>query len=60
MHYKNDTEMQVMTDEMLAPKKNTQKARMWREIEEVKARQQLLKELHDIDPSFSLVLTHLV
>lgn len=41
-------------------KKKGQKARMWREIEEVKARQKLSKELQDIDQNFVFSLTDLI
>ena len=60
MQYKNDAEMQAIADEMSFPKKNTQKTRKWREIEALKARQQLSKELYDIDASFSLALNQFV
>ncbi|MFT6985766.1 MAG: ribonucleotide reductase beta subunit family protein with ferritin-like domain [Psychromonas sp.] len=60
MQYNHDTDLQIITDEILSPKKNAPKVRMWREIEEVKARQKLAKELYDIDPSFSLFYNQLV
>ena len=35
------------------PKKKAPKVRKWREIEAIKAQQQLLRELQEIDPSFT-------
>ena len=37
----------------LTPEKRQSKPRKWREIEEVKAKLSLAKELREIDPSFS-------
>lgn len=61
MPYNNSEEFEV-NDKMLfsACKKKGQKARMWREIEEVKARQKLSKELQDIDQNFAFSLTDLI
>ncbi|MCG6200386.1 DUF3545 family protein [Psychromonas antarctica] len=57
MQYLDRADIQASDDEKIyIPKKTTQRVRMWREIEEVKARQKLVKELREIDPSFSLVL----
>lgn len=42
------------------PKKKAPKARKWREIEEIKAQQQLARELLEIDQSYVFSLTELV
>ncbi|WP_037027413.1 DUF3545 family protein [Psychromonas aquimarina] len=63
MQYKNtDTDIQFITDEALffIPKKRTAKARKWREIEAVKARQKLSRELRDIDQEFDYCRNDLV
>ncbi len=63
MQYSNtDTENQFITDEALffVPKKRTAKARRWREIEAVKARQKLSRELHDIDQDFDYCRSDLI
>ncbi|WP_372883182.1 DUF3545 family protein [Psychromonas sp.] len=54
----NYTETDIDTV-FFAPKKKTPKARKWREIEEIKAQQQLTRELQEIDPSFVFSLTEL-
>ena len=62
MQYNHNTEIQLTDEEILfsPAKKRTQKARMWREIEELEARQKLSKELRDIDQSFAVSLNDLV
>ena len=61
MLYNNREELEFENKELFSPaRKKGKKARMWREIEEVKARQQLSKELHEIDQSFAFSLTDLV
>jgi hypothetical protein len=52
----NDTEIDAV---FFTPKKKAPKARKWREIEEIKAQQQLTRELREIDPSFVFSLTEL-
>lgn len=51
-----------MTDDLLffTPKKRVTRARKWREIEELKAQQRLVKELKEIDPSFEYSLLDLL
>jgi len=44
----------------LAPKKKSTRVRKWREIEDIKARQRLTRELRDIDQSFEFSLSDLV
>ncbi|WP_019613149.1 DUF3545 family protein [Psychromonas ossibalaenae] len=63
MQYNNtDTDIQFITDEALffIPKKRTAKTRKWREIEAVKARQKLSRELRDIDQDFDYCRNDLV
>jgi len=55
-------EMQIIEDDALffTPKKKTTRSRRkWREIEELKAQQQLNKELREIDQSFAYTLPDL-
>lgn len=61
MQYPN-TDMPITDEQSLfsIPSKKTVKARKWREIEEIKARQKLAKELHDIDQGFEFSLTDLM
>ena len=42
------------------PKKKSTRARKWREIEDVKARQRLSRELREIDQSFEYSYSDLV
>lgn len=58
----NNVDMQIMDEQSLFSPlvKRPVKARKWREIEEIKARQKLAKELHDIDQSFEFSLTDLI
>jgi len=51
MQYDNQLNDQLLEHEKLftPPKHKTNKARKWREIEEVKARQRLTRELHEMD-----------
>lgn len=61
LYNNNREELEFENKVLFSPaKKKGQKARMWREIEELKARQQLSKELHEIDQSFAFSLTDLV
>lgn len=57
----NNMDTQIMDEQLLfsIPAKRPVKARKWREIEDIKARQKLAKELHDIDQSFEFSLTDL-
>lgn len=52
----NNLELQMMSDDLpyTQTTKKTTKARRWREIETLKARYRLSKELQDIDQSFEL------
>lgn len=59
-HDSSYTEIDMDSFLFAAPKKKRTKERKWREIEALKARQQLTKELYDIDQSFELRLTDLV
>ncbi len=56
------TETQMFDDDSLffAPKKKSTRTRKWREIEDIKARQRLSRELRDIDQSFVFSLSDLV
>ncbi len=57
-----NTEAQ-MTDEyslFVIPQKKSTRARKWREIENIKAQQQLTKELKEIDQSYEFSLSELV
>ncbi len=57
-----NTEAQ-MTDEyslFVIPHKKSTGARKWREIEDIKAQQQLTKELKEIDQSYEFSLSELV
>lgn len=59
----NDTETAIDVDidaVFFTPKKKVSKARKWREIEQIKAQQQLSKELREIDQSFAFSLTERV
>ena len=58
----NQNDMQITAAPILSfsPIKKKSKARKWREIEALKARQQLSKELHDIDQSFDFSLSDLL
>jgi hypothetical protein len=52
-----------MTDEdslFFTPKKKSSRARKWREIEDIKARQRLSRELREIDQSFEYSYSDLV
>ncbi|WP_435237870.1 DUF3545 family protein [Psychromonas sp. PT13] len=51
--------MQIVSDDLsyTQPTKKASKVRKWREIEALKARNQLSKELQDIDQSFKLSVT---
>lgn len=51
MHH---TETQIIDDDLFfyTPKKKSKSARKWREIEDIKARQQLSRELREIDQNF--------
>jgi hypothetical protein len=55
----NNIDIQVPFDEtqLLIPVRKSAKARKWREIEALKARRELAKELREIDPTFELLLT---
>lgn len=59
-HDSSYTEIDMDSFLLLTPKKKRTKIRKWREIEALKARQQLTRELYDIDQSFELPLTDLV
>lgn len=52
----NNLDMQMVSDDLLyvQPVKKSTKVRKWREIEALKARNKLSKELQDIDQSFEL------
>jgi hypothetical protein len=55
----NDTDINI--DNLFAvPLKRTPKPRKWREIEHLKAKLSLAKELREIDPSFSFSVTDLI
>lgn len=58
----NNIDTQIIDEELLffTPKKKSTRARKWREIEELKARQRLSRELQEIDQSFVFSLTDLV
>mgnify|MGYP001288046895 CR=1 FL=1 len=61
MQYNIDTETQLIENKpLVSSSKKTQKVRRWREIEELKSRRDLLKELQDIDPSFNFSLHELI
>ena len=61
MQHYNKPETQIIADKSLISNiKKTQKTRKWREIEELKSRRELLKELQDIDPSFNFSITDLI
>lgn len=61
MQYNNHSETQLIENKALIRNiKKTQKVRKWREIEELKSRRKLLKELQDIDPSFNFSLNELI
>lgn len=52
-----------MSDEdalLFTPKRKSTRARKWREIEDIKARQRLSRELREIDQSFEYSLSDLV
>ncbi|PKF62002.1 DUF3545 domain-containing protein [Psychromonas sp. psych-6C06] len=52
-----------MSDEdalFFTPKKKTSRTRKWREIEEIKERQRLSRELREIDQTFDFSLSELV
>jgi len=55
-------ETQMMDDDLLyfTPKKKSTRTRKWREIEDIKARQRLSRELREIDQSFVYSLSDLV
>lgn len=55
----NNLDMQIVSDDLpyTQPMKKASKVRKWREIEALKARNQLSKELQDIDQSFKLSVT---
>lgn len=58
----HNTETQ-MTDEdslFFTPKRKSTRTRKWREIEDIKARQRLSRELREIDQSFEYSLSELV
>ncbi|MGB5445639.1 MAG: DUF3545 family protein [Psychromonas sp.] len=58
----NYTEINIETDidaVFFTPKKKQPKVRKWREIEEIKAQQQLDRELREIDPSFAFLFSEL-
>ncbi|MCP4321848.1 MAG: DUF3545 family protein [Psychromonas sp.] len=56
------SETQMFDDDLLffAPKKKSTRTRKWREIEDIKARQRLSRELREIDQSFVFSLSDLV
>ena len=57
----NNTETQLIDNKpLISSIKKTPKARKWREIEELKSRRKLLKELQDIDPTFNISLDDLI
>ena len=55
----NNLDMQLVSDDLpfAPPPKKIPKSRKWREIEALKARNKLSKELQDIDQSFELSVT---
>jgi len=55
------TEKKMSDEELLMfpTTKKTSRARKWREIEEIKARQHLMRELKNIDQSFDFSLSEL-
>ena len=52
----NNVDIELVDEQSLfiVPVKKPLKARKWREIEKIKARQKLAKELQDIDQSYGL------
>ena len=61
MQYNNDIETQLIENKPLISNiKKTQKVRKWQEIEELKSRRKLLKELQDIDSSFNFSINDLI
>jgi len=58
----HNTELPMTDEEALffTPKKKSTRTRKWREIEELKARQRLSRELREIDQSFDFSLSDLV
>lgn len=58
----HDTEVPMTDDEALffTPKKKATRSRKWREIENLKAKQNLMRELREIDQSFEYSQSDLV
>ncbi len=58
----HNNETQIIDDDSLffTPKKKAARTRKWREIEDIKARQRLTRELREIDQSFVYTLSDLV
>lgn len=59
MQYNTETQL-IENKPLISNSKKTQKARKWREIEELRSRRDLLKELQDIDPTFNFSLHELI
>ena len=59
---KNNLEALIDNEHLLFPltMQKTSKKRKWREIEDFKAKQNLRKELEEIDQSFDLTVTNLI
>ena len=58
----NQVDTQMIDEDSLffTPKKKNTRTRKWREIEDIKAQQQLTRELREIDQSFAFSLSDLV
>ena len=61
MQYNNNTETEIIDNKSLFSNiKKNKKVRKWREIAALKSRRKLLKELQEIDPTFSFSANDLI
>jgi|GEM_PF-2681529 len=61
MLYNNNTETEITDNKSLFSNiKKNQKVRKWQEIAALKSRRKLLKELQEIDPTFSFSANDLI